>query len=182
MLQRFLSGLKHSLSGDLTIHAVVVGMGKAAKSVCEGLNGRYSHHCLHSIYWAGHDTEYDAVSCTASTLIQSSPCCFSAEAFGCSLRGIWSTAWYPHTLSTGQMPDAKSMLGINGVKEGVRCREGGCSFSQGDAWHLAAELHKLELILNIVTLGYSVVYVDVDTVFFRNPMIHLLSLKVTPSS
>jgi len=66
-------------------------------------------------------------------------------------------------------------------RERVKCAEGVYLFLQGDAWHLAAELHKLELILNIVTLGYSVVYVDVDTVFFRNPMNHLLSLKVTPS-
>lgn len=51
---------------------------------------------------------------------------------------------------------------------------------QGDAWHLAAELHKLELILNILTLGYSVAYVDVDTMFFRNPMPILLSSQVCP--
>jgi hypothetical protein len=51
-------------------------------------------------------------------------------------------------------------------------------WSQGDAWHVVAELHKLELILNILTFGYSVVYVDVDTIFFRNPMHHLLSLQV----
>ncbi|KAK9903476.1 hypothetical protein WJX75_006537 [Coccomyxa subellipsoidea] len=107
LLQKFLAGLKHSLSGDLTNHAVVVGMGKGAKSICDGLNGRYSHHCVQSINWPGHDTEYDA----------------------------------------------------------------------GDAWHVAAELHKLELILNILTFGYSVVYVDVDTIFFRNPMHHLLSLQ-----
>ncbi|CAL8465577.1 g5113 [Coccomyxa elongata] len=105
LLQKFLAGLKHSLSGDMTNHAVIVGMGKGAKSICEGLNGRYSHQCVHSTNWPGHDTEYNA----------------------------------------------------------------------GDAWHLAAELHKLELILNILTLGYSVAYVDVDTMFFRNPMPFLLS-------
>ena len=43
---------------------------------------------------------------------------------------------------------------------------------------MVAELHKLELILNILTFGYSVVCVDVDTIFFRDPMHHLLSLQV----
>lgn len=62
LLQKFLAGLKHSLSGDLSNHAVIVGMGKGAKSICEGLNARYSHHCVLSSYWVGHDTEYDAVS------------------------------------------------------------------------------------------------------------------------
>ncbi|EIE22961.1 hypothetical protein COCSUDRAFT_41969 [Coccomyxa subellipsoidea C-169] len=107
LLQKFLAGLKHSLSGDLTNHALVMGLGKGAKSICEGLNGRYSHHCVQSTNWPGHDTEYET----------------------------------------------------------------------GDAWHVAAELHKLELILNILTLGYSVLYVDVDHVFYRNPMHHLLSLQ-----
>ena len=62
LLQKFLAGLKHSQSGDMTNHAVIVGMGKGAKSICEGLNGRYSHQCVHSTHWPGHDTEYDAVS------------------------------------------------------------------------------------------------------------------------
>ena len=62
LLQKFLAGLKHSLSGDLTNHAVVMGLGKGAKSICEGLNGRYSHHCVQSTNWPGHDTEYETVS------------------------------------------------------------------------------------------------------------------------
>ena len=49
---------------------------------------------------------------------------------------------------------------------------------QGDTWHIAAELHKLELILNALTFGYSVLYVEPDTAVFRNPMPHLLSLTV----
>lgn len=49
---------------------------------------------------------------------------------------------------------------------------------QGDTWHLAAELHKLELILNALTFGYSVLYVEPDAAVFRNPMPHLLSLTV----
>lgn len=49
---------------------------------------------------------------------------------------------------------------------------------QGDTWHLAAELHKLELILNALTFGYSVLYVEPTTAVFRNPMPHLLSLTV----
>ncbi len=58
---------------------------------------------------------------------------------------------------------------------------------KGDAWHAAAELHKLELILNILTFGYSVLYLEPDVTVFRNPMPHLLSLQVccpahTPSS
>lgn len=48
---------------------------------------------------------------------------------------------------------------------------------QGDSWHVAAELHKLELILNILTFGYSVIFMDPDTVVYHNPMHHLLSLK-----
>ena len=62
LLQKFLAGLKHSLSGDLTHHAVGIGMGKGAKSICDGLSGRYSHHCVQSTNWPGHDTEFDAVS------------------------------------------------------------------------------------------------------------------------
>lgn len=46
---------------------------------------------------------------------------------------------------------------------------------------MAAELHKLELILNVLTFGYSVLYVSPDTTVFRNPMDHLLSLKVGPA-
>ena len=49
---------------------------------------------------------------------------------------------------------------------------------QGDSWRLAAELHKLELIHEVLAFGYSAVYVELDTVFFRNPMQHLLSLQV----
>ena len=49
---------------------------------------------------------------------------------------------------------------------------------QGDSWQLAAELYKLELIHEVLTFGYSAVYVELDTVFFRSPMQHLLSLQV----
>ena len=49
---------------------------------------------------------------------------------------------------------------------------------QGDAWQAAAELHKLELILNVLTCGYSVLYMEPDATVFRNPMLHLLSLQV----
>ena len=49
---------------------------------------------------------------------------------------------------------------------------------QGDSRHLAAELHKLELILSALTFGYSVLYVEPDTAVYRNPMPHLLSLTV----
>ena len=49
---------------------------------------------------------------------------------------------------------------------------------QGDSWQLAAKLHKLELIHGVLASGYSAVYVELDTVFFRNPMQHLLSLQV----
>jgi hypothetical protein len=49
---------------------------------------------------------------------------------------------------------------------------------QGDGWHLVAELHKLELILNSLTFGYSVLFVESNTAVFRNPMPHLLSLTV----
>ncbi len=44
---------------------------------------------------------------------------------------------------------------------------------------MAAELHKLELILNILTLGYSVVFMDPDTVVYHNPMHHILSLEAS---
>lgn len=53
--------------------------------------------------------------------------------------------------------------------------------TQGSAWHAAAELHKLELILNVLTLGYSVLYMEPDATVFRNPMLHLLSLQVCSS-
>ena len=49
---------------------------------------------------------------------------------------------------------------------------------QGSAWHVAAELHKLELILDVLTSGYSVLYMEPDSTVFRNPMLHLLSLQV----
>ena len=43
---------------------------------------------------------------------------------------------------------------------------------------MAAELHKLELILNVLTSGHSVLYMEPDATVFRNPMLHLLSLQV----
>ena len=46
---------------------------------------------------------------------------------------------------------------------------------------MAAELHKLELILNVLTSGYSVLYMEPDGTVFRNPMLHLLSLQVHSS-
>ena len=49
---------------------------------------------------------------------------------------------------------------------------------QVNGWQLAAELYKLELIHEVLAFGYSAVYVELDTVFFRNPMQHLLSLQV----
>ena len=49
---------------------------------------------------------------------------------------------------------------------------------QRNTWHVAGELHKLELILNVLMSGYSVLYLDPDAIVFRNPMLHLLSLKV----
>ncbi len=52
---------------------------------------------------------------------------------------------------------------------------------QGNPWHVAAELHKLELILNVLTSGYSVLYMEPDATVFRNPMLHLLSLQVHSS-
>ena len=61
VLQKFLHGLKSSLDGDLSNHAVVVGMNKGAKSICDGLRARYSHHCVLSSSWSGHETEEGAV-------------------------------------------------------------------------------------------------------------------------
>ena len=49
---------------------------------------------------------------------------------------------------------------------------------QGNSWQLATELHKLELVHEVLAFGYSAVYVELDTVFYRNPMQHLLSLQV----
>lgn len=65
LLPRFLHGLKHSLDSDITNHAVIVGMNKGAKSLCDGLQARYSHHCILSPSWPGHETETDIVR----------PCC-----------------------------------------------------------------------------------------------------------
>ena len=62
MLQKFLHGLKSSLDGDLSNHAVVVGMTKGAKSICDGLRARYSHHCVLSPSWAAQETESEQVS------------------------------------------------------------------------------------------------------------------------
>lgn len=61
LLPRFLHGLKHSLNSDITNHAVIVGMNKGAKSLCDGLQARYSHHCILSPSWPGHETETDIV-------------------------------------------------------------------------------------------------------------------------
>ena len=66
LLPRFLHGLKHSLDSDITNHAVIVGMNKGAKSLCDGLQARYSHHCILSPSWPGHETETDIVR----------PCCW----------------------------------------------------------------------------------------------------------
>ena len=49
---------------------------------------------------------------------------------------------------------------------------------QGDSWQLVAELYKLEVIHQVLASGYSALYTELDTVFFRNPMQHLLSLQV----
>ena len=40
LLPRLLRGLKRSMTGDLTNHLVVVGLGPAAKSTCSGLQAR----------------------------------------------------------------------------------------------------------------------------------------------
>ena len=47
---------------------------------------------------------------------------------------------------------------------------------QDEAWFAAAELHKLELLLNVATLGYAALWLDIDSIVFRNPLPHLLSL------
>lgn len=65
VLQKFLQGLKSSLEGDLSNHAVVVGMNRGAKSICDGLRARYSHHCVSSPSWTAHETESDVVSGTS---------------------------------------------------------------------------------------------------------------------
>ena len=62
VLQKFLHGLKSSLDGDLSNHAVVVGMNKGAKSICDGLRARYNHHCVLSASWIAHETEEELVS------------------------------------------------------------------------------------------------------------------------
>ena len=62
MLQKFLHGLKSSLDGDLSNHAVVVGTNKGAKSICDGLRARYNHHCILSSSWIAHETEEEVVS------------------------------------------------------------------------------------------------------------------------
>ncbi len=62
VLQKFLHGLKSSLDGDLSNHAVVVGINKGAKSICDGLRARYNHHCVLSSSWIAHETEEELVS------------------------------------------------------------------------------------------------------------------------
>lgn len=52
-----------------------------------------------------------------------------------------------------------------------------CVSVQDDAWFAAAELHKLELLLNVATLGYAALWLDIDSVVFRNPLPHLLTLN-----
>jgi hypothetical protein len=61
LLQKFLRGLNKGLAGDASNHAVVVGMGKGAKLICEGLRPRFNHQCVLSSHWKGHDTEYHEV-------------------------------------------------------------------------------------------------------------------------
>lgn len=48
--------------------------------------------------------------------------------------------------------------------------------AQDEAWFAAAELHKLELLLNVATLGYAALWLDIDSIVFRNPLTHLLAL------
>ena len=50
------------------------------------------------------------------------------------------------------------------------------SLVQDEAWFAAAELHKLELLLNVATLGYAALWLDIDSIVFRNPLPHLLAL------
>ncbi|KAK9826435.1 hypothetical protein WJX81_005445 [Elliptochloris bilobata] len=106
LLPRLLRGLKRSMTGDLTNHLVVVGLGPAAKSTCAGLQARHAHQCVLSEHWSGPDSQ----------------------------------------------------------------------FPQDEAWFAAAELHKLELLLNVATLGYAALWLDIDSVVFRNPLPHLLAL------
>jgi hypothetical protein len=48
--------------------------------------------------------------------------------------------------------------------------------AKDEAWFAAAELHKLELLLNVATLGYAALWLDIDSIVFRNPLPHLLAL------
>ena len=65
LLQRFLQGLRSSLDGDLSHHAIAVGMTRGAKSLCDGLRAQYSHHCALSFASSGHEGEDEEVRCEA---------------------------------------------------------------------------------------------------------------------
>ena len=69
LLQRFLQGLKSSLDGDLSHHAVVVGVTRGAKSLCDGLRAQYSHHCALSSISNTHEGDDEEVQCEPEVLL-----------------------------------------------------------------------------------------------------------------
>lgn len=88
LLPRFLKAAKHTLTGDVSNHVVVVALGPSARNVCSGLTARYSHQCVEDPNWGGPEGQYDV----------------------------------------------------------------------GDEWFAAVSVNKLELVLNVMTLGYSVLW------------------------
>lgn len=88
LLPRFLKAAKHTLTGDVSNHVVVVALGPSARNVCSGLTARYSHQCVEDPNWGGPEGQYDV----------------------------------------------------------------------GDEWFAAVSMNKLELVLNVMTLGYSVLW------------------------
>ncbi|KAK9835027.1 hypothetical protein WJX81_005124 [Elliptochloris bilobata] len=108
LLPRFLKAVKHTLTGDVSNHVVVVALGPSARNVCSGLTARYSHQCVEDPSWDGPEGQYDI----------------------------------------------------------------------GDEWFAAVSMNKLELVLNVMTLGYSVLWMDLDVVAYRNPLPYLIGLSV----
>lgn len=153
LLQRFLQGLKSSLDGNHSYHAVVVGMTRGAKSLCDGLRAQYSHHCALSSASRGHEGDDEEVQWGLTS-------CFNPSL----QKHVPPSSFCVHHKHAGPATPSS-------------CCDEICHM-QGDSWQLAAELHKLELVHEVLAFGYSAVYVELDTVFFHNPMQHLLSLQV----
>ena len=155
LLPRWLASMSPTLDDDIAKHTVIVTLGVHAHDLCTDMQKQYRHQCVLLPHWTGPDRMYHfGDDWYTGEQAWASLCCLCACLHACFCRALEAVR-----LISGSTLSTNSNMAILKLT----------STSKLWAVPAAVTLSKLELLYNVVSLGYDAVWMDTDIV---SPMCH----------